>query len=155
MAMNANFLAQLAHPAHQRLYRHWCEKAPPQGLPGRQDLDPEALKDLAPWIGEIDVERAQSRLHFRYRHAGKAIVAARGSDPSGRLFDDSHQGTDLTNLRLTYIQAVAKKRPSLTGVLETMRSGATIEDERLILPLATDGELVDAFIYLVDYSLTD
>ena len=55
-------------------------------------------------------------------------------------------------MRVAHIQVVAKKRPTLTDLLETTPAGAILEDERLILPLATDGELVDSLLYLADYS---
>jgi hypothetical protein len=152
MTMDRDFLARLASPAHQRLYRHWCERSRDSRLPGRQDLDLSSLKDLAPWIGEIEVTRAQSRLQFRYRQAGKAIVKARRADPSGRPFEETHRGGDLVKLRVTLIQVVAKKQPVLTDVSETAPGGVTLEDERLILPLATDGELVDSLVFLADYS---
>ena len=116
MTMDKEFLARLDHPAHRQLYSHWCAQADPQRLPGRQDLDLTSMRDLLPWIGEIEVTRAESRLQFRYRQTGKAIVKARGGDPSGRLFEELHQGVELTMIRLTHIQIVAKKRPKLIEV---------------------------------------
>ena len=152
MPTDNDFLARLNTSAHRRLYALWREKLRDRRLPGRQDLDLASLKDLAPWIGEIEVARAQSRLLFRYRQVGKAIAKARGGDLSGTRLEDAHRGGDLTQLRVTCIQVVAKKRPMLTDVSETAPSGAVLEDERLILPLATDGELVDSLLYLADYS---
>jgi len=151
MPIDNDFFARLDSAAQRRLYSHWCEKAKGRQLPGREDLDPAALKDLSPWIGEIEVTRAESRLQFRYCRAGKAIVKARRADPSGKSFEEVHPASELAMLRVTHIQVVAKKRPALTDVSETAPSGALLEDERLILPLATDGELVDGLLYLADY----
>ena len=152
MTVDQTFLAQLSHPAHRRLYEHWCRRAPPGRLPGRQHLDFEDIDDLRPWIGEVEVVRDQARLFFRHRRAGRKLKAKTKSDPSGLWFEETYAGHELTEARLTHVQIVATKRPDMRSFSQPISPEQELQDDRLILPLATDGEIVDALIYLPIFS---
>jgi hypothetical protein len=148
MTVDQNFLAQLTHPAHRRLYEHWCRRTPPGRLPGRQHLDFEDINDLRPWIGEVEVVRDQARLFFRHRRAGKKLTSKTRRDPSGLWFEETYEGHTLTETRLAHVQIVATKRPELTCFSQPISPEQELQDDRLILPLATDGQIVDVLIYL-------
>ena len=76
-------------PRLRRLYDHWLSLRPAAGgLPGRQHIDPAAIRDLLPWIWMVDVER--NPLRFRYRLLGTEQVHAMERDFTGRFLDEAH-----------------------------------------------------------------
>lgn len=71
------------HPRICRLYSYWQTKHPPNGLPGRQHIDPLELRDLLPTIWLLDVQREPFRL--RYPVVGTGIVEAMGARSHRRM----------------------------------------------------------------------
>jgi hypothetical protein len=135
---------------------YWTRIAPPGRLPGRQHLEPLDIPRLLPKLWLLDVIAApESPLlwHFRYRLVGTMMVEGFGCDPTGRLL---HQAWPNIAARggtyHHYVDVVRQPRISF-------RRGAPVFDgnqdyrwlERVLLPLARDGEHVDVVLALSTY----
>jgi hypothetical protein len=139
--MDIDDAAQAWHPKLQRLLQYWKSIHPPQGLPGRQHLDPLAIADLLAGIWLLDVQREPFRL--RYRLAGTRIVEAIGREVTGQWLDEAHPHLAGKPEYLERFREVAE-----TGVPSRRRGPARLwrhedyrEIENTVFPLATDGQL--------------
>jgi hypothetical protein len=89
---------------------------------------------------------------YRYRLIGTHVVTASGEDRTGRIFE---------NVGFFKIHPVVVEQ--YNGVVDTARpfhslepftnfiSGATYEVDRLLLPLSSDGRLVDMIVVLFHF----
>ncbi|WP_416900030.1 MAG: PAS domain-containing protein [Minwuia sp.] len=119
----------------------WLESAVDGGLPGRQDFSPERLLRYLPQIFLIDVEPGGER--FRYRLIGTQIAAWSGGDATGRWLDDPKCGPG----RFEFIDLVSRvvegRGPVMTTGKEALFDGSAYLFDRLMLPLASDGAVID------------
>ena len=136
------------HPKIRQLHAHWRSIHPaPDRLPGRQHLDPLSIPALLPNIWLVDVVRGPFRL--RYRLVGTRIVDGLGADFTGQWFDEAHPDfgpagrTYQDYLRVVEQKEVSWRRgkPIFMAYAE-----ACVEIERILLPLARDGQTVDMII---------
>ena len=114
-------------------------------LPRRQDFDPlEIGPKLLPHISivELDGER------LRFRLCGTGLAKAAGLDLTGGYVDELNPNKEYARyIASLYEQARSSRLPVLsesvfTGALEVSKG----HTQRLICPLAQDGERVDHFI---------
>jgi hypothetical protein len=138
-------------PRLRRLYDYWLSLRPAAGgLPGRQHIDPAAIRDLLPWIWMVDVER--NPLRFRYRLLGTEQVHAMERDFTGRFLDEAHPSFVAS---VSYPQYVAAAERAEIGyrrgppVFHLSKDYVAIE--RLLLPLAKDGATVDVLVAITVY----
>ncbi len=113
-------------------------------LPSRADLRPEDLGGRTPpHVLLVDVGDGGQRLRFRLM--GSAHMAFNQVDRSGRAFDTicPERGT-LDHVRGLYRAMCTTRRP-LWSVNEVrhFRTGQPIVIRRLMLPMSTDGTVVD------------
>jgi hypothetical protein len=138
-------------PRLRRLYDYWLSLRPAAGgLPGRQHIDPAAIRDLLPWIWMVDVER--NPLRFRYRLLGTEQVHAMERNFTGRFLDEAHPSFVAS---VSYPQYVAAAERAEIGyrrgppVFHLSKDYVAIE--RLLLPLAKDGATVDVLVAITVY----
>jgi hypothetical protein len=141
-----------ADPRICQLYDRWQVLHPAPGLlPGRQHLDPTELPvSLLPLIWLADVQRAP--LRFRYRLLGTEHVRVLGRDYTGHWIDEAHPAFLGS---AAYAQFIAAAERGDVGY----RSGDTHiilpkdyrSMERLIMPLARDGRVVDMLLAISVY----
>lgn len=75
-------------PAAQ-LHDYWASKKPDDGeLPSRDDIRPEQIKALLPYLWIMDFERQSQS--FRYRLIGTAVVDGVGQDHTGHSLADCY-----------------------------------------------------------------
>lgn len=125
----------------------WKRAHPGGGLlPGRQHIDPLTLPRLTlPHIFLFDVLREPDRLRFRYRLVGAHINFGMPGNKTGRYFDEVMPDDPARRATLEALTRCAEKgevsyrrgKPRLP----TNQEAALIE--RLYLPLAADGRIVD------------
>lgn len=132
-----------ADPVLRGVYAYWRGVHPPVGLPGRQHIDPQALRKFLPYIWLIDIEREPFRL--RYRLIGTAVVHVLGKDMTGQWFDEAHPEPASRTSYLARAQGVMSD-----GVPDWRRGRPNLWQhethhivQNLILPLAADGTTVD------------
>jgi hypothetical protein len=138
-------------PRLRRLYDYWLSLRPAAGsLPGRQHIDPAAIRDLLPWIWMVDVERNPWR--FRYRLLGTEQVHAMERDLTGRFLDEAHPSFIAS---ISYRQYVAAAERYEIGYLRGPPVFHLNKDyvaiERLLVPLAKDGATVDVLLAITIY----
>jgi hypothetical protein len=142
------FRAQLEHPKLIRFYDYWRSKVQAKGgkLPSRQDLDPAEIPDLLPVMFLVEVVREDGRLRYRHRLMGTELIERGGRDPTGTFFEEVFTPEEMARLTAIYDQVVASGTPHLLRAdLEgpLLKSLEYVTYQRLLLPLAGDGETVD------------
>lgn len=134
-----------------QLHAYWSEKKRLRGrLPGRQDIDPLDLKGLLRWIWLLDVERTPS-LRFRFRLLGTAHVQAMGRDVTGRYLDEAFPEINNSASLEDYVSVARSGKASYRYGAAQYHVPEYRMIERLMLPLAGDGETVDMILAITVY----
>lgn len=134
----------LAHEHQRELFAYWRNKATETRLPGRADIDPVEIPRHLPRLALIDVVREGGALAFRYRLAGTDIVDKAGRDPTGKTFGQLYTGEYLAQAHATYLEIVHHGQPVMSQrVFPADPNRRFVTYDRLILPLAADGQTVD------------
>lgn len=131
----------LASPAVTQLLEYWRSIKPADLLPGRQLLDPKDIRSILPYVWLVDVHRAP--LRFRYRLLGTAIVDQLGREMRGEWIDEADRDLLASDAYSSY--AVAAEQRLLVWRVDPNPSGSR-RIERLILPLADDGRVVNMLL---------
>ncbi len=139
------------HPKIRQFHDYWQRIHPAPGvIPGRQHFDPLAIAPLLPNIWLVDVDRS-SGIRFRYRLAGTRIVEALGYEVTGRWLDEVHAdfGPQLRTYQ-DYVVVAEQKQLSWRRGKPVFMAYAEhcVGLERLLLPLARDGQTVDMVVAL-------
>ncbi len=151
MARNLDdFANTLRDDRHQRAFAYWRSKAPEGRLPGRQDIDPLDVPDLLPWLTLVDAiwEAAGEgkRLRLRCRLIGTEVVTRFGRDITGLYAEEAYPGDYLAQALETYGAIIESRCPHLSRHQIPIEGRENAEYDRLILPLAADGDTVDMFL---------
>lgn len=141
---------RIVHPEQSAFLDYWVSRSRAGRLPARCDLDPLDFPSLLPRIALIDVLTEAGRLGFRYRLAGTEIVERARRDPTGKRFEELYGGDYLAQAQALYEQIVASGVPHLSRRIYPVEEGReTLSYHRLILPLASDGAVVDMMVLLI------
>ena len=112
------------------------------GLPGRQHLDPVMIGSaLLPHVFLADVLDGGER--FRWRLIGTHIVNHAASDDTGRNLDATIAPAMRETIIGHYREIVRTRRPVCHRSEFVGRDRRVYRYDRVLLPLATDGDLVD------------
>ncbi len=131
----------ITDPRLQQVYDYWLRKRGTRLAPKREDMKPEDLKYVLPYIYILDVVGPPYR--FRYRLAGTGFVEEYGGNVTGK-FADEIDLDDVGNLILDEFAEVARDaRPMAAKWDYTKRDGRHLNYEHLILPLSSDGKKID------------
>lgn len=125
--------------------------APPGKLPGRQHIDPLAIRALLSFTNLVDVERKDGNIRFRFRLIGTLQSTAAGREISGKYLEDAVLPEYLERIR-SNMMAVVENREAIYdrfGMPHPDRD--FIDTERVYYPLARDGETVDMLLILNAY----
>ena len=135
----------------RQAYDYWLSCWPaPTRLPGRQHLDPTEVPKLLPNLWLLDVEGPPRR--YRYRLIGTAVVTAMRGDCTGRTLDELLEGEALTETLRVMDRIVETGRPDWRSGLPLIHADRRFNLlERLLLPLAGDGETVDMLLGCSQY----
>lgn len=133
-------------PRFTELYDYWWSLSRDGRLPGRRDIDPTAIPGLLAGLILYDVVREGGGLRFRIRLAGQTMVNILGYEPRGRFVDDMvvpGRGADVNEA----FTRVAVERIAHYWENKLWTAGRDyITLQRLALPLADDGDLVDTIL---------
>lgn len=145
-----------AHPKIVQIVRHWRGLRPALGrLPGRQHFDPVDVPRLLRNIWLVDVVEDDPRL-FRARLVGTAFEQLGARLRKGKFFEDVAPAAEaeVTTSAFRHVLRAKclnwRRGPSSLSHMEHVR-----ELERVIMPLATDGETVDMFLCLTVFYMAD
>jgi len=133
------------HPQISALHAYWLAIAPPGLLPGRQHVDPTAIPRLLLYVWMMDVQR--SPLVFRWRLIGTEAQAGKLPLRPGDRLGDHLEGEELERAERVLREVVECRRPSWARGRPVMpHAPSVLSLERVILPLARDGESVDMLL---------
>ena len=128
------------------IYRLWAGKRAGRRYPARSDFD---VLEFAPWLGDIelvDVVRDSERIRYRYRLVGTRITEIDGADLTGKYADEVF-GDDLALITREYEEVMRTGEPCLRHfTVQSKRRGFTTTYNKLVLPLAADGEMIDMLL---------
>lgn len=131
------------HDADGRLrhvYEYWQDKRADRAMPARRDINPADLKTVLPHLMLIDVEPGP---RFRYRVFGTAVSESFGMDATGSYVDDVMVGNYKVFLLRLYNDLCTAKKPIYSTSIYGAKREAKMWTQRLMLPLSSDGDLVD------------
>lgn len=151
------FATTLRDDRHRRAFEYWRSKALEGRLPGRPDIDPLDMPELLPWLTLVDATRegAGGRLRFRCRLIGTEVVARFGRDITGLYAEEAYPEDYLAQVLETYGAIVENRRPHLSRHQIPIEGREHAEYDRLILPLAQDGDTVDMFLVCFAFDVRD
>jgi len=118
-------------------------------LPTRADFAPETL---TPWMGHIQIValvREGDTNRYRVRLVGTRIVYYEGRDNTGQFLDDVIPADRRDEILEPYRRCLETKSPIYSAFYSCSEAAISSQLERLILPLATDGESVDQFLVAI------
>jgi hypothetical protein len=132
------------------LLKYWNNLRGPRLFPARSEVDPAQMKDLLPHLMLVGIEYEPFRA--LYRLVGTEIVRFAKFDFTGRYADalefQDDGGEDWTRF---YRQVVAAGRPGLGIVHWTVEGGLRRWIEFMVLPLSSDGAVIDRCLSIEDY----
>lgn len=138
--------AGASHPRFSDIFDYWRRKAPSEGLPGRQHIDPVDIPQLLRHVALYDVVRAEGRLRFRARLVGTGAAEALGADNTGRFVDDVMPAHAYPDFHAAYSDVVENRRPHFWERPLPYANRDFLAIQRLALPLAADGVTVDVVL---------
>jgi len=131
-------------PVAQRLLSYWRSKLNGRKAPRREDILPEELGDILPWVILVDVVGAPPR--FRVRLAGTGVVREYGAEMTGQFLDALDLGAALDRALADHRRAVRECRPVVGTFDFRKQDGRWVTYERISLPLSADGETVNMLL---------
>lgn len=141
------FAKRVVLDPHRALFSYWRSKFPEHGLPGRRHIDPIDIPELLSMLYLVDVVRSDDEPRFRYRLLGTDITGRAGRDMTGRWLDEVFPDPKIyATIKAVYIDIIDTLAPHL-GVFNIMAPGREyVKANRLVLPLAGDGQIVDMLL---------
>lgn len=134
----------------RELYEYWISIHPGEGLPGRQHFDPLDVIGLSANIWMLDVEH--NPLRFRFRRLGLAMINFTGRDSTGKYIDEIYSNVTSTTAweHLVYSTEYGKPTFRRDAIISNPEK-KYVMSERLNLPLASDGCVVDMLLNMTCY----
>lgn len=131
----------IVEPELRALYLYWSDKRGARRYPTRDDIAPEEIKRLLPFVLLLDVLDEGRQLRFRL----VGTDAASGIDPTGRLLHEAAP----EGVYRDHITALFRRGATGPGALYN-RSSYAYDDapgprsiSRVFMPLASDGAGID------------
>lgn len=138
------------HPRCQELHRCWQSLPRAGHLPSRKDFDPLAVPGLLRDLFLIDVVRDDAGARrYRYRLVGTGNVERFGRDNTGRWLDEAIEVPHRDNFLDMYERAVTTRAPICEKLTAEHMQRKYLLYERLLLPMADDGETPDILVGLI------
>lgn len=136
----------ITHPKLRQLEVFWQAKTEGRPMPARPDID---VIELRPWLGNlILLETIDAGADFRYRVYGTNLVTYFGRDLTGDLVSGLQHKYQAV-VYGEYAAVVETRRPLAIQHLRYIGAlglSTRMTVEKLILPLSTDGDVVDMLL---------
>src|SRR5262245_15043366 len=145
--MSTSFRGRIAHPTLQALYDYWLARCGACGFMRRTDLDPMDIPHLLKHLILSDVGMTEGGAPaIRYRVVGTEIVAAHGSDYTGKTVEELTSGTTLDYTRALYGMVIERAVPVYSEGRFRWAQKEHRWTKRLHLPLSRGGRVVDTVL---------
>ena len=141
--LDADILARM-HPHLRAFYAFWDEARAGRRLPSIANVDPALRPDLGPSL--IIVDRVPDDRRFVYRYVGAEEVRMRGNDPTGQSVPEAFFGVSVDSAVGNYTLCAERCIAVLDECSASRLGGSVVQERILFLPLASDGEQVDAVL---------
>ena len=130
----------------KQLLKYWTTISPDHRLPARTNIDPIQIPALLPNVMLVDVEQPATR--FRFRLVGSAIVKLLGKDCKGSYVDEIRLSDeeDLEDILADYLAVLTTSAPICKRRSVMTADNRQFLYERLLLPLASDGTMIDCLL---------
>ncbi|MBK8161184.1 MAG: PAS domain-containing protein [Rhodospirillaceae bacterium] len=128
----------------RQLLAYWRLKKGARMAPTRADIDPAEIKELLPYLGLVDIQRAPFR--FQYRLAGTEITRGYGQEVTGQFLDGMDLNNHQSQITQEYERVAESGAPACSTWEYQRKDGRHLRYERLALPLSSDGKVVDKLI---------
>jgi hypothetical protein len=137
-----------------RLLEYWRSIRPAEHrFPGRRHVEPTDLPELLRWLWLVDVQQAP--LRFRCRLVGTGHREMMGKDCTGFWIDEVFPDFTQRRSYADFAAAAAGEPRWYRGEPDFAPPQSYVGTERLMLPLAADGETVDMLLGLTLYTRAD
>ena len=113
-------------------------------MPARTDIDPVALDAALPILWLCDYEADTER--FRCRLAGEKISGLYGGPIAGRYVEDIIETDRVAEVMTRYRRVVSEPAIGHAAGRVYLHRDRRLVGERILLPLATDGETADGVL---------
>jgi hypothetical protein len=131
-------------PKLKFLFSYWLAKKGARIAPAREEIQPDEIVSILPFVALIDLAGPERRL--RYRLIGTELDRLFGIGLTGRFLDE----TDFDGLRplvmADYMKVAEAAEPSWTRWKFLTGKGRLLEYERIALPLSADGRTVNMLL---------
>lgn len=147
--LGIDYVPARAHPSIRELAAYWEAIRPgPDLLPGRRHFDPAAVPGILPDIALVEVVRGAT-IRLRYRLQGTRQVDLTGASLTGRWVDEANSGFLGSLAERSLLRCLADRQPNWRrGPPQLQALLHYAEIERLLLPLARDGRVVDMILVM-------
>lgn len=139
----------------QRLYDTWDRWRDTRAMPSRQDVLPEDLRDLLPYIALM--EAAADPGECRYLLTGTVVDAMTTRPYKARTIRETlslgNPGS-LTEILAIYGEVITTQTPSFSRGTMAYQDRGYISFDRVLLPLSADGSGVDHILCGFFYQFT-
>lgn len=125
-------------------YAYWCGKCRNGALPRRRDIEPTEIPRLLPHL--LITELVDGGARLRYRLAGTAVVAAYGSELTGKHCDEVCPPERRASIVAQYRLISERKQPLLLRHRYLSSNHVPLICHRLVMPLSDDGKTVSQFV---------
>jgi len=144
----AGFREQVSDPDLVRFYDYWESLSAGRPMPARRDIDPLQIPPgYLPDLMLIDVFHEPRR--YRYRLVGTHVVTASGEDRTGRYFDEVQFFKTNPAVMQQFERVVSSGEPLFSlEPFTNFITGRKYDVDRIMLPLSSDGRLVDTVLVL-------
>lgn len=138
------------HPRIAAGYAYWRSLQHEEGrLPGRKAIDPVEMRGFLPDVCLYDVQHSPVR--FRNRLVGTRVVAGMRHDFTGRWLDEVYPRFVTSPAYAEFVGVARRELPIAyyrgIPLFHTDRDYTIME--RILLPLATDGDSVDMLFAII------
>lgn len=134
------------HPKLLKFLDYWQSKRRDGRLPARADIDPVDLHDMLASIIIIEVVDEGERRRYRFRLFGTEHVEFNQRDLTGKCIDEVFRPDDAARTEATYAAVIASGEPHYWRTNVMLPGREFVHYERVMVPLASDGETVDMLI---------
>ena len=139
------------HPRFTDMIGYLASVAPEGRLPGRQHVDPCALRDVLALVNIVDVERDGQEMRFRFRLVGGRQTEAAGRSITGLTVEEAVVPEVAPRIVANMRQVVEARLPLYDRFPMPHPDRHFIDSQRMYYPLASDGETVDKILILNGY----
>ncbi|MGB0555212.1 MAG: PAS domain-containing protein [Alphaproteobacteria bacterium] len=144
---------RIVRKPHRALFEYWRSAFPETGWPGRQHFDPVDIPSLLGKLFLVDILRDAGKLRFWYQLLGVEITKRAERDMTEKWMEECFSDPDaFAMIERDYHQIIDTGIPHL-GQFSILAPGKEyIIANRLVLPMASDGENFDMFVGMWGYN---